>query len=145
MSGFIDSLRIEVAPYKVSVTMIYPGFVATAVREHAFDKDGQSVGRSTVRASDVMTVETCAQLVLRATEQRKREEVMTWRGKLGGMAEADCAWTSRSHGSSGYQCGALSQEKDKALGNCAWHFYGVFLSRHKRVRSKIRITSSGGV
>ena len=83
MAGFFDSLRIEVAPYKVSVTMIYPGFVATAIREQAFGKDGQSVGRSTVRERDVMTVETCAQLILRATEQRKREVLMTWRGKLG--------------------------------------------------------------
>jgi short-subunit dehydrogenase len=83
MAGFFDSLRIEVAPYKVSVTMIYPGFVATAIREQAFGKDGQPVGHSMVRERDVMTVETCAQLILRATEQRKREVLMTWRGKLG--------------------------------------------------------------
>jgi short-subunit dehydrogenase len=83
MAGFFDSLRIEVAPYKVSVTMIYPGFVATGIREQAFGKDGQFVGRSTVRERDVMTVETCAQLILRASEQRQRELVMTWRGKLG--------------------------------------------------------------
>jgi short-subunit dehydrogenase len=83
MAGFFESLRIEVAPYKVSVTVIYPGFVATAIREQAFAKDGQSLGRSAVRERDVMTVETCAHLILRATEQRKREVVMTWRGKLG--------------------------------------------------------------
>jgi short-subunit dehydrogenase len=83
MAGFFDSLRIELAPYKVSVTMIYPGFVATAIREQAFGKDGRSVGRSSVQEHDVMTVETCAQLILLAAEQRKRELVMTWRGKLG--------------------------------------------------------------
>jgi short-subunit dehydrogenase len=83
MAGFFDSLRIEVAPYKVSVTMIFPGFVATAIREQAFGKDGQSVGRSTVQERDVMTVETCARLILLAAVQRRRELVMTWRGKLG--------------------------------------------------------------
>jgi short-subunit dehydrogenase len=83
MAGFFDSLRIEVAQYNVSVTMIYPGFVATAVREQAFGENGQSVGRSTVRESKVMPVERCAQIILRAAAQRKREVVMTLRGKIG--------------------------------------------------------------
>jgi len=83
MAGFFDSLRIEVAQHKVSVTMIYPGFVATGVRERAFGKDGQSVGRSTVRDGEVMPVERCAQIILRAVAQRKREVVMTLRGKIG--------------------------------------------------------------
>ena len=83
MAGFFDSLRIEVAQHNVSVTMIYPGFVATAVREEAFGEDGQAVGRSTVRESEVMPVEQCAQIILRAAAQRKREVVMTLRGKIG--------------------------------------------------------------
>jgi short-subunit dehydrogenase len=83
MAGFFDSLRIEVAPHNVSVTMIYPGFVATAVREQAFGENGQSVGRSTVRESEIMPVETCAKIILQAAAQRKREVVMTWRGKIG--------------------------------------------------------------
>ena len=40
MAGFFDSLRIEAAPSRVSVTMIYPGFVATAVRAQALGVDG---------------------------------------------------------------------------------------------------------
>ena len=83
MAGFFDSLRIEMAPHNVSVTMIYPGFVATAVREQAFGENGQSVGRSTVRESEIMPVETCAKIILQAAAQRKREVVMTWRGKIG--------------------------------------------------------------
>jgi short-subunit dehydrogenase len=63
--------------------MIYPGFVATAVREEAFGEDGQAVGRSTVRESEVMPVEQCAQIILRAAAQRRREVVMTLRGKIG--------------------------------------------------------------
>ena len=83
MAGFFDSLRIEVAQHKVSITMIYPGFVATAVREQAFGEDGQSVGQSTVQEGEVMPVERCAQLILRAAAQRRREVVMTLRGKIG--------------------------------------------------------------
>jgi NAD(P)-dependent dehydrogenase (short-subunit alcohol dehydrogenase family) len=83
MAGFFDSLRIEVAPYGISVTMVYPGFVATEVRERAFGSDGRPLGRSTVQEDKVMTVETCARLILRATERRKRELVMTFRGRAG--------------------------------------------------------------
>jgi short-subunit dehydrogenase len=83
MAGFFDSLRIELAKYRISVTMIYPGFVATPVREEAFGEDGQAVGRSSVRENEVMPVETCAKIILRAAAHRKREVVMTLRGKMG--------------------------------------------------------------
>jgi short-subunit dehydrogenase len=83
MVGFFDSLRIEVAPYGVSVTMIYPGFVASGVRTRAFGPDGKPLDKSPVREGDVMTVETCARLIIGAMAKRKRELVMTLRGKLG--------------------------------------------------------------
>jgi short-subunit dehydrogenase len=83
LAGFFDSLRIEVAPCGASVTMIYPGFLATEVRERAFGADGRPLGRSTVQEDKVMTVETCARLMLNAIEGRKREPVMTFRGKAG--------------------------------------------------------------
>lgn len=83
MAGFFDSLRIELAPSGVSVTMIYPGFVSTEIRERAFGPDGQPIARSPVRESAVMTSEQCARRIVKAAAQRKREVVMTLRGKLG--------------------------------------------------------------
>jgi short-subunit dehydrogenase len=83
MAGFFDTLRIELADDGVSVTMIYPGFVATDVRRRAFGSDGKPLGRSPVREAEIMTAETCARLIVRAAVQRKRELVMTSRGKLG--------------------------------------------------------------
>jgi short-subunit dehydrogenase len=83
MAGFFDTLRIELAGYGVSVTMIYPGFVATEVRQRAFAKNGEPLRISPVREDEVMTVETCARLIVQAAVQRKREVVMTLRGKLG--------------------------------------------------------------
>ena len=83
MVGFFDSLRIEVAPYGVSVSMIYPGFVASDARARAFGRDGKPLGTSPVQEGKVMTVETCARLILTTMEKRKREMVMTLRGKLG--------------------------------------------------------------
>ena len=83
MAGFFDSLRIELADDGVSVTMIYPGFVATEARKRALGPDGKPLGESPVRESEIMTVETCARLIVQATARRKRELVMTSRGKLG--------------------------------------------------------------
>ncbi|HEX7621713.1 MAG TPA: SDR family oxidoreductase [Anaerolineales bacterium] len=83
MVGFFDSLRIEVAPYGVSVTMIYPGFVASEVRARAYGPDGKPLVSSPVREGEVMSVEICARLIIGAMSKRKRELVMTLRGKLG--------------------------------------------------------------
>lgn len=83
MAAFFDSLRIELADYGVSVTVIYPGFVATEIRERAFGANGKPLGKSLLRGNGVMTVESCAQLIVKATTQRKRELVMTLRGRLG--------------------------------------------------------------
>ena len=83
MAGFFDALRIEVAEQGISVTMIYPGFVTSEIRGRAYGPDGKPLGKSPVRESEVMSVETCARIIVRAMAKRKREEVMTLRGKLG--------------------------------------------------------------
>ena len=83
MTGFFDSLRIELAGSGVSVTMIYPGFVATGIRENATGPDGKPILVSPVREKDVMRVEDCVRRIVRAIEGREREVVMTARGKIG--------------------------------------------------------------
>jgi short-subunit dehydrogenase len=83
MAGFFDSLRIELSDSGVSVTMIYPGFVKSEIRERAAGADGKPLGQSLVHESEVMTAETCARIIISAAAKRKREEVMTLRGKLG--------------------------------------------------------------
>lgn len=83
MAGFFDSLRIELADDGVTVTMIYPGFVTSEIRERAIGADGKPLGQSPVREAEVMTPEECARIMIKAIVRRKREEVMTARGKLG--------------------------------------------------------------
>jgi short-subunit dehydrogenase len=83
MRGFFDSLRIELAGSGVSVTMIYPGFVSTGIRENATGPDGKPIAVSPVKEGEVMRVEDCARATVEAIEARKREVVMTARGKLG--------------------------------------------------------------
>src|SRR5262245_8744466 len=49
MTGFFDSLRIELAETGVSVTVIYPGFVTSAIRTRATGADGQPLRKSPIR------------------------------------------------------------------------------------------------
>jgi len=83
MTGFFDSLRIELEGSGVAVTMIYPGFVATGIRENATGPDGKPILVSPVKEKDVMSVEDCVRRIVRAIERREREVVMTARGKIG--------------------------------------------------------------
>lgn len=83
MAGFFDSLRIELKEKGVAVTMIYPGFVASEVRERALNGDGVPMGKSPVKEKEVMTVEECVRQMLPVIENRKRELVMTTRAKVG--------------------------------------------------------------
>jgi short-subunit dehydrogenase len=83
MTGFFDSLRIELEDAGVAVTMIYPGFVATGIRENATGPDGNPIMVSPVKEGEVMSVEDCARRIVTAMERREREVVMTARGKIG--------------------------------------------------------------
>jgi len=83
MTGFFDSLRIELAESGVTVTMIYPGFVATGIRENAAGPDGKPIRVSPVNEGRVMSVEDCARRIVTAIERREREVVMTARGRIG--------------------------------------------------------------
>ena len=83
MVGFFDSLRMELAPYGVSVTVAYPDFVATDARARNFGPDGRPLGRSPAREDLMMTAETCARFIVRGAARRQRDVLMTGRGRFG--------------------------------------------------------------
>jgi len=88
MVGFFDALRIELAGDGVSVTMVYPDYVATTIRETALDVEGRPMGESTMEESKSMPVEECARLTLAAAADRRRELIMSLRGRLGQYLKA---------------------------------------------------------
>ncbi len=83
MVGFFDSLRIELAGTGVTVTIVYPDFVTSEIRERAYGADGRPLGVSPVREKEVMSAETCAGLIAKAAAERRRELIMGTRGKVG--------------------------------------------------------------
>lgn len=83
MSGFFEALRAELKGANVSVTTAYPGVVLTQIRHHGFNAAGDPAGSSTLKEEGAMSVETCAALIIDGMERRKREVVMTAKGKIG--------------------------------------------------------------
>ena len=83
MTGFFEALRPELRGAGVSVTTVYPGVVATRIRHRGFNAQGQPMGSSSLKEEGAMSVEECARLTIDGMNARKREVVMTAKGKLG--------------------------------------------------------------
>ncbi len=83
MTGFFEALRAEVKGHGVSVTTAYPGVVATRIRYRGFNAQGEPMGASALNEEGAMSVEECARLIIEGMEARRREVVMTAKGRLG--------------------------------------------------------------
>jgi NAD(P)-dependent dehydrogenase (short-subunit alcohol dehydrogenase family) len=83
MSGFFESLRAELKPHQVSVTIAYPGVVATRIRHRGYNAAGGELGHSSLKEEHAMSVAECSGLILDGMQRRRREVVMTAKGKLG--------------------------------------------------------------
>jgi short-subunit dehydrogenase len=83
MQGFFDTLRIELLDTGVDVLVVSPGFVATDIRQKAWKGDGSLWGHSHRDESKrTMSLEQCVGLTIEGMSKRKREVVMTTKGKL---------------------------------------------------------------
>lgn len=82
-TGFFDALRVELEPDGVDVCLVHPGVVLTNIRVNGWDAKGGKLGSSGLDEKGAMTVEECARLIVSAMAARKREVVMTAKGKLG--------------------------------------------------------------
>jgi short-subunit dehydrogenase len=83
MGGFFEALRAELKGAGVSVTVAYPGVVATRIRHRGFNAAGQQLGESLLKEEGAMTAQQCARLIIDGMDRRRREVVMTAKGKLG--------------------------------------------------------------
>jgi short-subunit dehydrogenase len=84
LTGFFDSLRIELEETGVSVTSIYPSYVASGFHERNLNAEGVPFGAAhRIDYSRAMTTARCAEITLRAMARRRREVVMTPRARIG--------------------------------------------------------------
>ncbi len=82
-TGFLDALRIEAEPFGIAVTTIFPGVVATEIRRRGWNARGEPAGKSGLDEAGAMPVNECARQIIAAMRGRRRELVMTARGRLG--------------------------------------------------------------
>jgi NAD(P)-dependent dehydrogenase (short-subunit alcohol dehydrogenase family) len=84
MTGFFEALRAELKGAGVSVTTAYPGVVATRIRYRGFNAQGEAMGTSGLKEEGAMSGRRMrAPDHRRHGTQRRREVVMTAKGKLG--------------------------------------------------------------
>jgi short-subunit dehydrogenase len=83
MTGFFDSLRIELEGTGVTVTVIAPDFVRSEIHKRAIGPDGRPLGASPMQATKIMTAEECARLAVRAIDGRERLLITSLRGRAG--------------------------------------------------------------
>jgi short-subunit dehydrogenase len=78
LHGFFDSLRIEMAKYGVSVTIVCPFWVVTGFHEAQLDKAGVPHGPRgrAIYTPKMMSADRCAEITLRAARRRRREVLM---------------------------------------------------------------------
>jgi short-subunit dehydrogenase len=83
VTGFFEALRAELKGAGVSVTTAFPGVVATSTRYRGFNAAGQPAGVSALKEDEAMSVEHCARLIIDGMNRRRREVVMTLKGRVG--------------------------------------------------------------
>ena len=82
MQGFLEVLRTEVMKQGVHVLVACPGFTESNIRFSSYLADGSLQGKSPREESKMMSAETVAKKIYKATLKRKRDLVLTRQGKL---------------------------------------------------------------
>jgi short-subunit dehydrogenase len=83
VTGFFDSLRIELEDTGVTVTLVHPDFVVSEIHRRALGPDGRPLGENPMAGSRIMSAKRCAELMARAIERRDRALITSARGRLG--------------------------------------------------------------
>jgi dehydrogenase/reductase SDR family member 7B len=76
IQGYYETLRLELAPFGISVTIAYPGRVRTNISINAITNDGNSHGLMDPGQATGISSEECARQYLKAIEARKPEKLI---------------------------------------------------------------------
>jgi len=83
LAGFFDALRGELIDDGVKVSMVYPGYIATSIREKAINSAGKPHGKTHIVESNAMPVDICVRQILEATAMKKRDILLTFKDRVG--------------------------------------------------------------
>lgn len=76
LQGFFETLRIELEPYNVFVTVVYPGFINTPISVRALGSDGKPHGVMDPGQLRGMPAYKCAKIFLGAIKRKKPEKLI---------------------------------------------------------------------
>lgn len=80
--GFLETVRTENLKNGLHVLVACPGFTATGIRNAAMGPDGKPQAESPRDESKMMSAESVADAIYIAIENRKRDLILTFNGKL---------------------------------------------------------------
>jgi len=90
LHGLFDALRIELRPHRVTVTLVCPGLVATAIRERALRADGAPQGFDDAAGRRMLSADAVARASLRAAARGKRRLLLGAETKLARVLSLCC-------------------------------------------------------
>ncbi len=73
LQGFFDSLRAEMTPDNINVTIVSPGRISTNISVNAIDKEGRSHGVMDPGQANGMPANKCAQKIIKAVAKNKKD------------------------------------------------------------------------
>lgn len=76
IQGYFETLRIELQPFGISVTIAYPGRINTNISFSAIKSDGNPHGQMDPGQASGIPAEKCARQYIKAIEKRKPEKLM---------------------------------------------------------------------
>lgn len=81
LNGWLEAVRTELMDEGVNVMWVCPGFTRSNIRNAALNNKGEAQGESPLDEGSLMSAEECARNILEAVEKRKRNLILTLRGK----------------------------------------------------------------
>jgi short-subunit dehydrogenase len=82
IKGFLESLRLEISPGNLHVMLVHPTFTASNIRYAALNSTGHPQGETPLEENKLMTAERVAQEVLSGIEQRKKNVILSAKGRM---------------------------------------------------------------
>jgi short-subunit dehydrogenase len=82
MEGFLETIRTENLKKNLHVLVACPGFTATDIRVNALSENGKPQSESPRAEDKMMSAEKVAEHIYKAVMNRKRDLILTGKGKL---------------------------------------------------------------
>jgi dehydrogenase/reductase SDR family member 7B len=73
LHGFFESLRLELEPNNIQISLVTPGFIATDISKNAVDAAGNATGEMDPNQANGLHPKKCAEQILKGVHQKKLE------------------------------------------------------------------------